>query len=80
VIDLQPSEMFKLFTVLFVAWLVEQHHEELNNWMQLAMWTLPVSVGCGLILIEPDIGTMSVVAIIAFVMLGVAGYRGGSWR
>jgi cell division protein FtsW len=76
VIDLQPSEMFKLFTVLFVAWLVEQHHEELNNWMQLAMWTLPVSVGCGLILIEPDIGTMSVVAIIAFVMLGVAGLSG----
>ena len=44
--------------------------------MQLAMWTLPVSVGCGLILIEPDIGTMSVVAIIAFVMLGVAGLSG----
>jgi cell division protein FtsW len=73
VIDLQPSEMFKLFTVLFVAWLVEQHHDELNNWMQLAIWTLPVALGCALILMEPDIGTMSVVAIIAFVMLGVAG-------
>lgn len=73
VIDLQPSEMFKLFTVLFVAWLVEQHHDELNNWMQLAIWTLPVSLGCGLILMEPDIGTMSVVAIIGFVMLAVAG-------
>jgi cell division protein FtsW len=73
VIDLQPSEMFKLFTVLFVAWLVEQHHEELNNWMQLAVWTLPVALGCALILMEPDIGTMSVVAVIGFVMLGIAG-------
>ena len=73
VIDLQPSEMFKLFTVLFVAWLVQQHHDELNSWMQLAIWTLPVALGCSLILMEPDIGTMSVVAIIAFVMLGVAG-------
>jgi cell division protein FtsW len=41
--------------------------------MQLAIWTLPVTIGCALILIEPDIGTMSVVAIIAFVMLAVAG-------
>ena len=73
VIDLQPSEMFKLFTVLFVAWLVQHHHEELNNWMQLAVWTLPVALGCALILMEPDIGTMSVVAVIGFVMLGIAG-------
>ena len=73
VIDLQPSEIFKLCVVLFIAWLVELHHDELNNWMQLAIWTLPVAIGCALILMEPDIGTMSVVAIIAFVMLAVAG-------
>jgi cell division protein FtsW len=76
VIDLQPSEMFKLFTVLFVAWLVEQHREELHRWLQLLLWTLPVTLGCALILLEPDIGTMSVVAIIAFVMLAVAGMSG----
>jgi phospho-N-acetylmuramoyl-pentapeptide-transferase len=28
-----------------------------QHWVQLAMWTLPVSLGCGLIVIEPDIGT-----------------------
>jgi cell division protein FtsW len=75
VIDLQPSELFKLFTVLFVAWLVDQHHDELNNWKQLAIWTLPVTLGCALILLEPDIGTMSVIAIVGFVMLAVAGLR-----
>jgi cell division protein FtsW len=73
VIDLQPSEIFKFCVVIFIAWLVELHHDELNNWMQLAIWTLPVTIGCALILLEPDIGTMSIVAIIAFVMLAVAG-------
>jgi cell division protein FtsW len=73
VIYLQPSELFKLFTVLFIAWLVQHHHDELGHWRQLAVWTLPVTFGCALIVIEPDIGTSSVVAVIAFAMLAVGG-------
>lgn len=73
VIYLQPSEIFKLFTVLFMAWLIQHHHNELGNWRQLAIWTLPISVGAGLIVIEPDIGTSSVVAAIALTILAVAG-------
>lgn len=72
-IFLQPSEIFKLFTVLFLAWLVQHHHDELNNWRQLAVWTAPVWVGAGLIVLEPDIGTSSVVLIIAVAILAVAG-------
>lgn len=72
-IYLQPSELFKLFTVLFIAWLVQNHHLELGNWRQLAVWTVPVTFGCALIVIEPDIGTASVVVAIAFVMLAVGG-------
>jgi cell division protein FtsW len=73
VIDLQPSELFKLCCVLFIAWLVQHHHDELNNWVQLAMWTLPVTLGCGLIVLEPDIGTASVVLVVVVAMLAVAG-------
>jgi cell division protein FtsW len=73
VIDLQPSELFKLFTVIFIAWLVQHHHDELNNWRQLVIWTTPVWLGCGLIVLEPDIGTASVVMMICFSMLAVAG-------
>jgi cell division protein FtsW len=73
VIDLQPSELFKLCTVVFLAWLVQHHHEELNNWRQLAVWTVPVWLGCGFIVLEPDIGTSSVVLVIALSMLAVAG-------
>ena len=73
VIDLQPSEIFKLCVVIFIAWLVAHHHDELNNGVQLAIWTLPVWLGCGLIVLEPDIGTASVVLIIALAMVAVAG-------
>ena len=73
VIFLQPSEIFKFCTVIFVAWLVQHHHYELGNWKQLAIWTLPVTVGAALIVIEPDIGTSSVVAVIAFAIVAVAG-------
>jgi cell division protein FtsW len=73
VIYLQPSELFKLFTVLFVAWLVQHHHDELDHWRQLAIWSVPVTFGCALIVIEPDIGTSSVVVAIAFAMLAVGG-------
>lgn len=75
-IDLQPSELFKLFTVLFVAWIVEHHHDELNHAKPLVAWTAPVWLGCGLIVLEPDIGTASVVAIIAVAVLAVAGLSG----
>ncbi len=70
-INLQPSELFKLFTVLFLAWLVQAPPRRAQHWKQLAIWTLPVWLGCGLIVLEPDIGTASVVLIIALAVLGV---------
>jgi hypothetical protein len=74
VIYLQPSEMFKLFTVLFVAWLVEHHHDELG---QLACsWRsgpVPVTFGCALILLEPDIGTCRWWPSSRFAMLACGG-------
>jgi cell division protein FtsW len=73
VIDLQPSELFKLFTILFLAWLVQHHHDELNSGKQFAIWTMPIWLGCGLIVLEPDIGTASVVLIIGISIVSVAG-------
>ncbi len=73
VIFLQPSELFKLVTILYIAWLIEHHHDELGDWRPLLLWTLPVLAGAALIVIEPDIGTSSVVVAIAIAMLAVAG-------
>ena len=72
-IYLQPSELFKLATVVFIAWVVQHHHDELGRWRQLALRTLPISLGCALVVIEPDIGTSSVILGIAFAMLAVGG-------
>lgn len=76
-IDLQPSELFKLCTVLFIGWLVAYHRDELGRARTLAVLTLPIVIGGALIVVEPDIGTASVVLAIAFVMLAVVGLRPG---
>ncbi|MGH9021174.1 MAG: FtsW/RodA/SpoVE family cell cycle protein, partial [Acidimicrobiales bacterium] len=73
VIYLQPSEVFKLLTVLYLAWLVAHHGEDLDDGRRLAVATLPVSLGVGLIVLEPDFGTATVVVAVALVMLAVAG-------
>jgi len=72
-INLQPSEIFKLMTVFFIAWLIEHKHNELNNWKQLAVLTIPVTGGAALVLFEPDIGTSSVILVITFAMLSIGG-------
>lgn len=73
VIYLQPSELFKFVTILYVAWLVQHHHQELGEWRRLALWMSPVLAGVGLIVLEPDIGTSSIVVAIAVVVLAIAG-------
>ena len=73
VIFLQPSELFKLATVVFLAWVVQHQHDRIGDWKALAVWTAPVSIGIALIVVEPDIGTASVVASIALAMLALAG-------
>jgi len=72
-IQVQPSELFKLVIVLYVAWVVQHHHRRIGNWQHLALWMLPVVAGVGLILLEHDVGTDTVVVAIALVVLFVAG-------
>lgn len=72
-IYLQPSELFKLATVVFIAWVVQHQHNEIGQWKKLAVWSMPVLAGVGLVVIEPDIGTSSVIMVIAFSMLAVGG-------
>ncbi len=81
VIYLQPSELFKLATVLFVAWLVERHPHDVGDWRSLLWHSAPVTLGVGLIVLQPDLGTSTVVAVIALAMLIVAGMpRWLVWR
>jgi cell division protein FtsW len=72
-IQIQPSEFFKLIVVLYVAWVIQRHHQRIGNWQHLALWMSPVLVGVGLILLEHDVGTDTVVVAIAVTVLFVAG-------
>jgi len=72
-IQIQPSEFFKLIIVLYAAWVVQRHHRSIANWQHLALWLSPVLAGVGLILLEHDVGTDTVVVAIALVVLFVAG-------
>ena len=74
VIYLQPSELFKLFTVALRR--VARATPSRRTRPLAASWRCgrcPSRFGCALIVIEPDIGTTSVVLAIAFAMLAVAG-------
>ena len=72
-IQIQPSEFFKLFVVLYVVWVVQHHHQRIGNWQHLALWLSPLLLGVGLILLEHDVGTDTVIVAIALTVLFVAG-------
>ncbi len=72
-IQIQPSELFKLLVVMYMAWVLQRHHRRIGDWRQLILWMLPVLAGVGLILLEHDIGTDTVVVAIVLVVLFVAG-------
>ncbi|MDH2904119.1 MAG: putative peptidoglycan glycosyltransferase FtsW [Actinomycetota bacterium] len=72
-IQIQPSEFFKLIVVLYVVWVIQHHHRRIGNWQHLALWMSPVLAGVGLILLEHDVGTDTVVVAIALMVLFVAG-------
>jgi cell division protein FtsW len=70
----QPSEMAKLFVVLFMAWELSRKEERVND-----LWSVPlpclavVGALALLVVIEPDLGSAVVLAMVPCVMLFAAG-------
>ena len=69
----QPSELFKMAVVFYVAWVVSRKHKMLGEWQHLAYFMAPLGLGLLLILGEHDLGTASIVGIMAMSMLVMAG-------
>lgn len=70
----QPSEMAKLTVVLYLAaWLSVRGARMHHFWETTAPALGMVGVLCGLILLEPDLGTAAALVATALVMLYVAG-------
>lgn len=73
---LQPAELVKLLLVVYLAAWLEKRNEDVKSFVHgVIPFVLIVGSVLGLIILQPDIGTMSVVAVSAFVMLFVAGLR-----
>lgn len=72
----QPSEIAKLAVVIFLAkYLAEKQNRVKHFFQGLAIPLLVVGVVCGLILMQPDLGTGATIAGTAFLMLLAAGAR-----
>lgn len=73
-IGIQPSEFAKLAMILFVARLLSQRMDRINDWRSVLM---PVGAVLGamalLILYQPDLGTTISIGLVAFSMVFAAG-------
>lgn len=77
-LSLQPSELAKLFVILYLGWFIEIRRAPRGPGMNDFMQTLLPALGVvflvvALILAEPDMGTACMIAFTAGVMMFVAG-------
>ncbi len=73
-ISFQPSELAKLGMILFAAaWLSDKAGEERNARTTIRPVLVICSVMCGLILLQPNLGTAVVIVVVAFAALFMAG-------
>lgn len=75
-VTLQPSELTKLFMVVYVAGYLVRKQEALRNFTQgIVMMSLVVAVIGMLLLMEPDLGSVVVICLTVFAMLFLGGVR-----
>jgi cell division protein FtsW len=73
IIDFQPSELTKFALALWVAALLVRRPVPTSLGELLRPLGLVVGLACGLILVEPDLGTAIAIAVMTTAMLVVAG-------
>lgn len=69
----QPSELFTLASCFYLAVVVSRVERTSRDWIDVLKWSTPVLVGVALIVKEPDLGTASVLALVAFGLFVLAG-------
>jgi len=73
-IVVQPSEIAKMALVVFAVFIYSKREGKMDSWRELIMPVLLVTaIACLLIIVEPDLGSMLIVAISVFVVLFLAG-------
>lgn len=74
--QLQPSEVAKLALILWIAGMVARDPKVVRSARSLAPIAIGTAVLAALIVVEPDLGTASIVVAIAFSMVFVGGAPG----
>jgi len=72
---IQPSELAKFGLIVFLAGYCNHYRGEFDAWRLTVIIGL-VSVPIGLVLLQPDLGTVMVLAVIIVAILAVAGVSG----
>lgn len=73
---LQPSEFAKIFLIFYLAsWFERKKDSGSNFWFGLLPPLIVTGIIIGLIVIEPDLGTASIVALIAFTIFFAVGVK-----
>jgi cell division protein FtsW len=76
VVNLQPSELVKLFVIVYVAGYLVRKQEELRFFTQgILMVSIVVAMIGMLLLQEPDLGSVVVICLTVFAMLFLGGVR-----
>lgn len=74
--NIQPSEFMKLFMLVYVAGYLVRKQDELRNFTQgILVVSVVLAVVGGLLLQEPDLGSLVVISFTVFAMLFLAGVR-----
>jgi cell division protein FtsW len=72
----QPSEFAKLITVVYIAdWLAAKGERIKSFELGFFPFLFLVAILCGLVALQPDVSTTTLIALIAFTMFFVAGAR-----
>ncbi|SDH90997.1 MULTISPECIES: stage V sporulation protein E [Alteribacillus] len=74
--SIQPSEFMKLGMIIFLAHFLMEHHKKITSFRKgMLPSLLLIFTAFGLIMLQPDLGTGTVMAGTCFVLLFVAGAR-----
>ncbi|HJX75699.1 MAG TPA: FtsW/RodA/SpoVE family cell cycle protein, partial [Gaiella sp.] len=75
-VTVQPSELAKLSLIVFAAATLARSRTKVDDLRQLAVPLLPISVlVCGLVMMQPDLGTTVILAVTMFALAFAAGVR-----
>jgi cell division protein FtsW len=75
-VTVQPSEIAKLAAVVLAASVLASKWGKLDDLGHVALPLVPIVLGiCGMVMLQPDLGTTVIIAGTVFLMLFVAGVR-----